>query len=83
MLVNCQLVLKETVILHFQLLFVKYEDQSPFLHFPLLKPQLPSYVLKASATCISILLSHPGWQVVILLDQDKMLPLHLWAPLSL
>lgn len=74
----------QTVILHFQLLFVKYKDQSPFLHFPpLLKPQLPSSAVKASATCISIRLPHPGWQVVISLDQDEMHPLHVWVPLSL
>ena len=69
--------------LHFQLLWWN-KDQRPLLQFPLLlKPQLPSSVLKALVTCIRIRLSHLEWQIIIWLDQDDMWPLHLWVPLYL
>lgn len=74
-LVNCQLVLKVTVIYLFScFFFLKYQDQRPLLQFPPLhKPQLPSSVLKAPVTHISIHLAQPEWHTITLLDQDAVL----------
>lgn len=63
-LVNCQLVLQETVIYIFGCFLWNWKIKDLFLQFPpLLEPQLPSSVLNAPAACISGLLSHPKCHV--------------------